>query len=181
MGSPRIHQRQQQRFSNLFLNGSNPSAPIMPLRHRSKFSPTPLKRPFFVHQKGCPRLLKFARGTFEGVADGPKCWLGWTSFDCSHHLCKQMSWRLSPRAVTTVPLRWPPNPAGQKRQWHTPISGLVGEMLHAMVSRSMLSLAEISGPLQALQPLQIGAGGKGPLIQVAILAGKSWISTMAPG
>ena len=58
---------------------------------------------------------------------------------------------------------------------------VVGEMLRAMFSSSMLSLAEISGPLQALQPLQIGAGGKGPLIQAAILAGKSWISTMAPG
>ena len=42
-----------------------------------------------------------------------------------------------------------------------------------------LCLAEISGPLQALQPLQIGVGGKGPVIQAAILAVKSWISTMA--
>ena len=54
---------------------------------------------------------------------------------------------------------------------------VIGELLRAIAAK--LSLAEIENCLQALQPLQIGVGSKGPVIPSAILAVKSWIAEMA--
>ena len=48
---------------------------------------------------------------------------------------------------------------------------VIGELLRAIAAK--LSLAEIENCLQALQPLQIGVGSKGPVIPSAILAVKS--------
>ena len=54
---------------------------------------------------------------------------------------------------------------------------VVGEFLRGMVSK--LALKEVDHTLQALQPAQIGVGGKGPVIQAAILCVKSWLGEMA--
>ena len=55
---------------------------------------------------------------------------------------------------------------------------MVGEYLRALVSKLALNEAEQS--LHALQPLQIGVGGKGPVIQAAILCVKSWLEHLGP-
>ena len=54
---------------------------------------------------------------------------------------------------------------------------VVGEFLWGMVSK--LALKEVEHLLQSLQPAQIGVGGKGPVIQAAILCVKSWLKDMA--
>ena len=54
---------------------------------------------------------------------------------------------------------------------------VVGEFLRGMVSK--LALKEVDHTLQALQPAQIGVGGKGPVIQAAILCVKSWLSDLS--
>ena len=56
---------------------------------------------------------------------------------------------------------------------------VVGKVLRAIVAK--LALKEVDGALQALQPAQIGVGGKGPVIQAAITAVKSWAAKLAPG
>ena len=54
---------------------------------------------------------------------------------------------------------------------------VVGELLRGLVSK--LVLKEVEHSLLFLQPAQIGVGGKGPVIQAAILCVKSWLGEMA--
>ena len=55
---------------------------------------------------------------------------------------------------------------------------VVGELLRAITAKLPLSLVEVENCLQALQPLQMGAGSKGPIIS-AMLTVKAWIAEMA--
>ena len=55
---------------------------------------------------------------------------------------------------------------------------VVIELLRSLVSK--LCLQEVSSSLRTLQPLQIGVGGSGPVIQAAILTVKSWLASMSP-
>ena len=68
-------------------------------------------------------------------------------------------------------------PLNKKDQGIRPI--VVGEFLRNLVSK--LALKEVESQLLALQPTQIGVGGKGPVIQAAILCVKSWLQEMQPG
>ena len=68
-------------------------------------------------------------------------------------------------------------PLNKKDQGIRPV--VVGEFFRSLVSK--LALKEVEGQLLALQPAQIGVGGKGPVIQAAILCVKSWLAEMQPG
>ena len=50
---------------------------------------------------------------------------------------------------------------------------VVGELLRALIAKA--SLKEVEHLLVALQPLQLGVGRKGPVIQAPVLTAKSWI------
>ena len=67
-------------------------------------------------------------------------------------------------------------PLNKKDQGIRPV--VVGEFFRSLVSK--LALKEVEGQLLALQPAQIGVGGKGPVIQAAILCVKSWLAEMQP-
>ena len=53
---------------------------------------------------------------------------------------------------------------------------VVGEILRALVAK--LALREVDHCLSVLQPLQVAVGGKGPVIQAAILTLKSWVQDL---
>ena len=53
---------------------------------------------------------------------------------------------------------------------------VVGEFLRGLVSK--LALKHVDHQLQGLQPAQIAVGGKGPVIQAAILCVKSWLTQL---
>ena len=65
-------------------------------------------------------------------------------------------------------------PLNKKDRGVRPI--VVGEYLRALVSK--LALKEVEHSLQALQPAQISVGGKGHIIQAAILCVKSWLERL---
>ena len=54
---------------------------------------------------------------------------------------------------------------------------VVGEFLRELTSK--LALKQVEHQLHALQPAQVGVGGKGPVIQAAILCVKYWLGEMA--
>ena len=64
-----------------------------------------------------------------------------------------------------------------KNNWVQPL--VVGELLRALVSKA--ALKKVNNQLSALQPHQIGVGGKGPVIQAAVLIVKSLVRTMRQG
>ena len=53
---------------------------------------------------------------------------------------------------------------------------VVGEFLRSLVGK--LACRAAAGDAQALRPLQVGAGGTGPTIQSAVLAARSWASSL---
>ena len=53
---------------------------------------------------------------------------------------------------------------------------VVGETLRALVSK--VALKFLGNSVDALQPLQVGVGGKGPVIQAAVVTAKSWVNSL---
>ena len=56
---------------------------------------------------------------------------------------------------------------------------MVGECLRAIIAKA--AGVQVADEATALQPLQIGVGGRGPWMQASVVAVYSWIRGLRPG